>query len=133
MDLPASGMIVRTLPTDSDAKHRREFVSELASSISSVVRPCVVLDCSRVRRMDRELLHLLLCCLEEAIKRNGDVRLAGFPEAAQPALEALGMDRLFRLFPTTMEAAESFRRPAALATVIPISQKGTERSSIRAA
>jgi anti-anti-sigma regulatory factor len=41
-------------------------------------RAYIVLDCSKVGVMDRSAIYLLLCCLEEAMKRNGDVKLAAF-------------------------------------------------------
>ena len=76
-------------------------------------RPCIVLDCARLREMDHHALHLLLCCLEGAIKRNGDVRLAAVTPTAMACLEAAGVDRLFRIFATTDEAVESFERRVA--------------------
>lgn len=133
MELTARGIIVKQVPATSDAKQARAFVRELAEAIAPVVRPSVVLDCSPVRRIDSEFFHLLLCCLEEAMKRNGDVRLAGVPQAAQPAMQSLGMERLFRFFPDTTMAAESFRRPAPLATMPGAAQGSTAQPSARAA
>ena len=37
----------------------------------------MVLDCSNVRQLDRAGIQVLLRCLEEAMKRNGDVKLGG--------------------------------------------------------
>lgn len=133
MELTARGVIVKQVPAISNAKQARAFVRELAETIVPMVRPCVVLDCSPVRRIDSEFLHLLLCCLEEAMKRNGDVRLACLPQAAQPTLQSLGMERLFRFFPTTALAAESFRRPASITTISAPSQGNTAQPSARAA
>ena len=76
----------------------------------NVERPSIVLDCARLREMDQHGLHLLLCCLEGAIKRNGDVRLAALTPTAMVNLETSGIDRLFRIFASTDEAAESFER-----------------------
>jgi anti-anti-sigma regulatory factor len=62
--------------------------------------------------MDRSVAHLLLCCLEEAIKRNGDVKLAGIPAGARTIFELSGLDRLFEVYDTNAEAVKSFRRLA---------------------
>ena len=76
----------------------------------NVDRPSLVLDCSRVRLMDTSAVHLLLCCLEEAMKRNGDVKLAAVPAGATAVLELSGIDRLFEIYDTPAEAVSSFRR-----------------------
>ena len=73
-------------------------------------RPNIVLDCSRISRMDRPSIQLLLCCLEEAIKRNGDVKLAAVPVGARSTLKLTGVDRVFEIFDTKAEAVSSFRR-----------------------
>ena len=54
-------------------------------------------------------MHLMLHCLEEALRRNGDVRLAAMPAAGEPAFEAAGLGRLFDLYQTVAEAVASFR------------------------
>jgi anti-anti-sigma factor len=73
-------------------------------------RPCLVLDCSNLRQMDRKAMQLLLFSLEQALKRNGDVRLAGVAPEAMAMLEPTGMDRLFRFFASSNEAVRSFDR-----------------------
>jgi anti-anti-sigma regulatory factor len=60
--------------------------------------------------MDKPAIELLLCCLEEAIKRNGDVKLAAVPEGARSVLKLTGVDRLFEVFDSNPEAINSFRR-----------------------
>jgi len=109
MTMATRAVIVRQAPINDAAKEAKTFVRELADVMAHTVRPRVVLDCTRVRRIDGAFLHLLLCSLEEAMKRNGDVRLAGIPAQAKPALEATGIHRLFRLFSTPEEAVESFQ------------------------
>jgi anti-sigma B factor antagonist len=90
-------------------KQSRLLLRKLESSIN-IDRPSIVLDCSKVRRMDRSAINLLLCCLEEAMKRNGDVKLASVPQEARTTLELCGVDRLFEIFDTNAEAVSSFRR-----------------------
>lgn len=112
MALADRPVIVKQLPAVFDKKDEQAFLSALESEIAQLVRPSVVLDCSRVRRMDKDTLHLLLCCLETAMKRNGDARLAAVAAEAWPILESTGLRRLFRIFPSAAEAMNSFRRPA---------------------
>jgi hypothetical protein len=53
-------------------------------------------------------LQVLLHCLEEAMKRNGDVKLAAIPPAAAAILELTRVDRLFEAFDDTVTAVNSF-------------------------
>src|ERR1700678_1822954 len=108
MTLRMHSVAVRQLPESLNAKRGRLFFDELESCVN-VDRPRLVLDCSNVRQMDRSALQLLLCCLEEAMKRNGDVKLAGIHEGARVVLGLTGLDRLFEVFDTTAEAVNSFR------------------------
>jgi len=65
--------------------------------------------------MNKPTMHLLLSCLEEAMKRNGDVRLAALPPAAGAAPQLASLRRLFEIYPTVAEAVHSFQqRPTAL-------------------
>lgn len=100
---------VKQLPEILDVKQEQIFLREI-QNLMNVERPCVVLDCSNVRQMDRSGIHLLLCCLEEAMKRNGDVKLAGLPLGAEVILEQTGARRLFDIYATPAEAVDSFRR-----------------------
>jgi anti-anti-sigma factor len=76
----------------------------------NVDRPSIVFDCSKVSQMDGSAITLLLSCLEEAMKRNGDVKLAGISAEAKAMLELSAADRLFEIYDTAAEAASSFRR-----------------------
>lgn len=112
MTLGNRAVSIKQLPEKLDVKRGRVFFRELESCVN-VDRPCVVLDCSHLQQMDKYALHLLLCCLEGAIKRNGDVRLAAVTPTAMLNLEHAGIDRLFRIFGTVEEAVESFERRVA--------------------
>ena len=71
-------------------------------------RPRVVLDFSEVRQLDSAGIHVLLHCLEEPMKRNGDIKLAAVPPAATVILELTKVDSLFETFDTASEAVNSF-------------------------
>jgi anti-anti-sigma factor len=101
---------IRKLPERISGAQRDEVYKDLETCIN-VDRPAVVLDCSALRVLDGAAIHLLLCCLEEAMKRNGDVRLASLRPDAQRALQAAEVDSLFQIFAETGEAVDSFHRP----------------------
>ncbi len=124
---------IKQLPEKLDAKRGRLFFRELGNSMN-VERPSIVLDCSKLREIDRYAAHLLLCCLEGAIKRNGDVRLAAVGTQAMRNLELAEIARLFRIFGTVDEAVESFQRRATHAGSHGLEQpKEGHRSSVNAA
>lgn len=109
IDESTDKLIVKPVPATMERKSQRAFVQALALEMSEY-RPRVVLDCSGREAIDRATIFLMLCCLEEALKRNGDVRLAGISPAARAMLEDCKADRLFQMFSSKTEAIESFSR-----------------------
>ncbi len=97
------------LPEQSGAKERRSFLREVERRLN-MERPYLVLDCSNVVQMDNSTVHLLLCCLEEAMKRNGDVKLAGVPLMTEVVPGLAGTSRLFEVFDTPADAINSFHQ-----------------------
>jgi anti-sigma B factor antagonist len=105
---------VHEVPAEVTASEERTFLHNLQEYVETE-RPRLVLDCSSIRRINKPTLHLLLSCLEEAMKRNGDVRLAALPPEARTSPQLAGLRRLFEIYPTVAEAVHSFQqRPAAL-------------------
>jgi anti-sigma B factor antagonist len=98
---------VLQLPEQFTRKDARTFTREVERSMTAT-RPYLVLDCSNIRHMDNSVVQLLLHCLEEAMKRNGNVKLAGIPPAANPTFGTNGANRLFEIFDTTADAVNSF-------------------------
>jgi len=95
------------VPEAITARQTRIFLGELERYLSAG-RPRIVLDCSNLRQMDDAAIHLLLCCLEEAMKRNGDVKLAAIPNEVSASFGRSGLKGLFEVFDTTSRAADSF-------------------------
>jgi anti-anti-sigma factor len=83
------------------------FLSELQPLLESD-RPRIVLDCSQVRYVDCAGVEMLLRRVQEAMKRDGDLKLAAVSPASGVILELLRVDRLFEMFETTEEAVQSF-------------------------
>ena len=98
---------VKQLPETLSVKQGRSFFREVESCLNAD-RPRVVLDCSKVRRLDSAGIQVLLRCLEEAMKRNGDVKLAAIPPGAAAILELARVEHLFEAFDTTADAVNSF-------------------------
>lgn len=108
MKTTTSVVSIRAIPRRLDEAHQMAFCRELAACIN-VDRPKVILDCSALPRLELDSIYLLLCCLEEAMMRNGDVRLAALQPEALAVLRSTGLDRIFQAFEDVEEAVESFR------------------------
>lgn len=113
MTLRTRSVAVKQLPGKLNARTEKRFLREVEESLG-VERPAMVLDCSAMTEMNSITMHLLLCCLERAMKSNGDLRLSGVAPKARLSMALAGIDRLFRLFPTTREAVASFQRREAM-------------------
>lgn len=107
MTLRSRMVTVEQIPESLNADRERIFLRELQECMD-VDRPRVVLDCSQLAQMDKPTIYLLLSCLEEAMKRNGEVRLAGVSPAAKTVLTSIGADRLFQVFASNADAISSF-------------------------
>jgi anti-sigma B factor antagonist len=100
-------VVVKQLPEKLSVEQGRMFLLEVEPSLKAE-RPRMVLDCSKVRQLDSAGIQVLLHCLEEAMKQNGDVKLAGVPPVALAILELTKVDSLFELFESTADAVNSF-------------------------
>jgi anti-anti-sigma regulatory factor len=114
---------VRRLPDVLSVQQKVAFLHDIAG-IMNTNRPRLVLDCSKLRECDLSTIHLLLHCLEEAMKRNGDVKLAAVPAHAAIRLVTTGVARLFETFDSTEEAVNSFHQ----LPVVPEKPEGDGRS-----
>ena len=103
-------VVVKQLPATLTGKQEKSFLRELEASMNAE-RPYLVLDCSRIGTMDSSVIHLLLCCLEEALKRNGDIKLSAIPASSVAILEQTGVNRLFDIFESTDAAVTGFHQP----------------------
>jgi anti-sigma B factor antagonist len=71
-------------------------------------RPRIVLDCSGIKHIDSSGVEMLLHCMDEAMKRDGDVKLAAVAPGSAVILELMKVDRLFEVFDSAEEAVRSF-------------------------
>jgi anti-sigma B factor antagonist len=100
-------VIVLQLPERMDLEQARIFFQDL-SPILEADRPRLVFDFSEVHQLDSAGVDVLLRCMEAAMKRDGDLKLAAVPARIAVVLELTRVDRLFEIFDSAGDAAESF-------------------------
>jgi hypothetical protein len=71
-------------------------------------KPRVVFDCSEVRQLDSAGAELLLRCMEEVMKQDGDLKLASVSPQASVILKLTRIDRVFEIFESVSDAVVSF-------------------------
>jgi anti-sigma B factor antagonist len=108
-----SPVVIMEVPTLLNDMHGNAFLQELEPLLESE-RPYIVLDCSQLQHVDSAGIEVLLRCMEEAMKRNGDVKLAGVSPACAAILELMRVDRVFETFDTAEEGVRSFQAPASI-------------------
>jgi anti-sigma B factor antagonist len=100
-------VVVLEVPEQLDKAECEAFQKELQSLMEGE-RPRIVLDCCQVRQIDSLGVEMLLYCMDEVMKRDGDVKLAALSPEVAIILELMKVDRLFEIFESTDEAVESF-------------------------
>ena len=95
--LTSGPVVVMQVPEQFNAGAVQIFMEELGPLLDSN-RPRIVLDCSQVRSMDSVGVEALLQCLEEALKRDGDLKLASLSPEAEVILELMRIARVFEAF-----------------------------------
>jgi anti-sigma B factor antagonist len=108
-------VVVKQLPEVLDAERSQALLREVTPLFEND-HPRLVFDFSAVRHMDSAGVELLLRCAEEAIKRNGDLKLAAVSPQLTVVLEMTRIDRLFEIFDNCTDAIESYHRFVTRAT-----------------
>jgi len=102
-------VVVKQLP-ESVSLNQAEGLCREVEQLLEGDRPCLVLDFSEVRQLDSAGIEMLLRCMEEAMKRNGDIKLAAVAPQVAVILELTRVNRLFEIFEKPADAVESFHR-----------------------
>ena len=105
--LSSGPVIVIEVPEPLNEAEVSNFMQELEPLLESN-RPRIVLDCSHVLSVDSAGVETLLHCLQEALKRDGDLKLAALSPEADVILELMRVARIFEAFRTSEEAVRSF-------------------------
>jgi anti-sigma B factor antagonist len=111
---PSRPVIVMQAPERLNQSEAERFFAEMKPLLEAE-RPRIVLDCSEIQDMDSAGVETLLRCMEEAMKRDGDIKLAAVAPASAIVLELMRADRLFEVFNTSDEAVRSFHSVSAQA------------------
>lgn len=100
-------VIVKRMPDRINLQRAREFQREVQPLLHSD-RPQLVFDFSAVRRMDAAGVDMLLECMADVMKYDGDLKLAALSPQAAVVLELTRADRLFEIYETVSDAVRSF-------------------------
>ncbi len=100
-------VVIKRMPERLNLKQARALLRELQPILTSD-RPQVVFDMSQVRHLDAAGVDMLLHCMTETMKRDGDLKLAALSEQAAVILELTRTDRLFEIYNSSAEAMRSF-------------------------
>ncbi|HYG97831.1 MAG TPA: STAS domain-containing protein [Terriglobales bacterium] len=108
-------VVVKHMPERVNVKQARVFLRDVEPLITSD-RPQIVFDLSSVKQLDAAGVDMLLQCMSEVMKRDGDLKLAALSPHAAVILELTRTDRLFEIYETTADAVRSFSHfiPAAM-------------------
>lgn len=125
MTITSRAVIVHRFPAQVDKDQVDDLLQALRRE-AELERPCFVLDCSRVTTINELGMFLLLACLEEAMKCNGDVRLASVQPQVSKRLREAGISSLFEVFGTIETATHSFRKRANTSASLTFSEEFIE-------
>ncbi len=85
--------------------------TKLGDSLSEQIdagRNQIVLDLSNVEYMSSAGLREIVAALKKVKKNNGDLRLANLSPRVKEVLDLAGLDTIFQIYPTQVEAVGSF-------------------------
>jgi anti-sigma B factor antagonist len=100
-------VIVKRVPESLNLKQARVFLDEVRPLLEHD-RPQLVFDLSLVQKLDAAGVDMLLYCMREVSRRDGDLKLASLSPHAQVVLDLTRTGRLFEIFATSAEAVRSF-------------------------
>lgn len=102
-------VLVKRMPERLNYRQARAFWDEVHPIITSD-RPQLVLDMSSVKHLDAAGVDMLLKCMAEVMKRDGDLKLAAVSPEAGVILEMTRTDRFFEIYESSTAAVRSFSR-----------------------
>ena len=98
---------MKRMPEKVNQREAHKFLADVQPFLNAD-RPQLVFDLSTVRQLDAAGVEMLLHCVSEVMKRDGDLKLASLSPQAAMVLELTRTDRLFEIYETSTEAARSF-------------------------
>ena len=107
METNSRSVFVKKMPPRLNLRAARDFLDDVQPYLDAD-RPQLVFDLSQVLQLDSAGIELLLHCMSEAHKRDGDLKLASLSPQAAVMLELTRAERLFEVYETTADAVRSF-------------------------
>ena len=107
MDINSRPVVVKRMPERVNARTARTFFRDVQPFLVTD-RPQLVFDLSQVVQLDAAGVEMLLRCMSEAHKRDGDLKLASLSAQANVVLELTRTERLFEVYETSTDAVRSF-------------------------
>jgi len=108
-------VVVKRMPERVNQRQARDFLKDVQPFLKSD-RPQLVFDLSQVKQLDSAGVEMLLHCVGEVMKRDGDLKLASLSAEAAIVLELTRTDRLFEIYDNSTDAARSFSATCSTAT-----------------
>jgi len=99
--------LIKRVPRRFDREHAIRFHRKV-QQLFNCDRPQIVFDLSKTRYMDLKGADVLLQCLREAVKCDGDLKLAGLTPLVSIVLELTRVGQFFEIYDSTISAAKSF-------------------------
>lgn len=100
-------VVVKRMPEKLNQREARKVLTDVRPFLTAD-RPQLVFDLSLVKQLDAAGVEMLLQCVSEVMKRDGDLKLASLSKQAAMVLELTRTDRLFEIYENSTEAARSF-------------------------
>ena len=107
METNSRPVVVKRMPERVNARTAREFLRDVRPFLVTD-RPQLVFDLSQVVRLDSAGVEMLLRCMSEAHRRDGDLKLASPSPQAAVILELTRTERLFEIYESSTDAVRSF-------------------------
>jgi anti-sigma B factor antagonist len=107
MDTNSRPVVVKRMPERLNMRTSREFLRDVQPFLTTD-RPQLVFDLTQVKQLDAAGVEMLLRCMSEAHKRDGDLKLAAVSSVAAVVLELTRTERLFEIYETSTDAVRSF-------------------------
>ena len=107
-------VVLKHVPEKLGTKEVRAFLQDIQPLLTTD-RPQLVFDLSEVKQLNASGVEMLLECMSQVMKRDGDLKLAALSPQAEVILEVTRTDRLFEIYHTAADAVRSFTRYMPLA------------------
>ncbi len=104
---PNRPVVIKHVPTRLSLRDARSFFREIQPFLAAD-HPQIVFDLSLVEQMDSAGVEMLLECMTECMKHDGDLKLSSLSPHSATVLELTRTDRVFEIYETSTEAVRSF-------------------------